>query len=267
MVIVPPGRFTMGAEGGEKDRPEGPRREVTIAKAFAAGRFEITRGQYQTFVDATHYDSGPGCASWSAAKQSFEIQLEYNWRNPTAGVVTAADEPVVCVSWLDAKAYVAWLGKLTGHGYRLATEAEWEYFARAGAATDFPWGDDPEQVCRYANVYDASTANLTKKFENAKCTDKHATVAPVGQYPPNAFGLYDVIGNVWEWTEDCYQAPYPSEPVDGTAFEVAGPCALRTVRGGSWRTHMFRQRPAWRGRDPQERKSDIFGFRVVRDLQ
>ena len=267
MVVVPPGRFVMGAEGGEKGRPEGPRRTVSIPQAFAVGRFEVTRAQYEAFVNATQYDSGPGCAGWSAAKQNFEDFPEFNWRNPAAGVTTAANEPIVCVSWLDAKAYVAWLSQVTGHGYRLATEAEWEYFARAGAATDFPWGDDPDQGCQYANVYDSSSADPTKKFPNANCTDQHATVAPVGQYPPNAFGLHDVIGNVWEWTQDCYQGPYAAAPVDGSSYEVAGQCELRSVRGGSWRSHMFRQRPAWRGRDPETRKSDIFGFRVVRELQ
>jgi formylglycine-generating enzyme required for sulfatase activity len=91
-------------------------------------------------------------------------------------------------------------------------------------------------------------------------------VAPVGAYPANAFGLHDLIGNVWEWTQDCYRVPYPATPVDGTAVEVQGPCELRTVRGGSWRSHMFRQRSTWRGRDPEDRKSDIFGFRIARDL-
>ncbi|MBK6596781.1 MAG: formylglycine-generating enzyme family protein [Proteobacteria bacterium] len=266
LVIVPSGQFTMGADGGEAGRPEGPRRAVTIPRAFAVGRFEVTHAQYAAFVEATQHDSGPGCAGWSAAKHNFEMLPDFNWRNPAAAVVTAADEPVVCVSWLDAKAYVAWLSELTGQRYRLATEAEWEYVARAASTTDFPWGDDEEQGCQYANVYDASSADPTKKFPAAKCTDKHSTVAPVGQYPPNAFGLYDVIGNVWEWTQDCYQGPYAAEPVDGSAYEVQGQCELRAVRGGSWRSHMFRQRPAWRGRDPETRKSDIFGFRVVRDL-
>ncbi|MEZ5513356.1 MAG: formylglycine-generating enzyme family protein [Steroidobacteraceae bacterium] len=266
MVVVPPGTFTMGAEGGEEGRPEGPRRTVTIPRALAVGRYEVTQAQYAAFVAATAHDSGPGCAGWSAVKHNFEMFPAYNWRNPAAGVTTAPDEPVVCISWLDARAYVAWLSTVTGHHYRLATEAEWEYFARAGAATDFPWGDDPEEGCQYANVYDASSADPTKKFPPAKCTDKHASVAPIGQYPPNAFGLYDVIGNVWEWTQDCYQGPYAAAPVDGSAYEVAGQCELRSVRGGSWRTHMFRQRPAWRGRDPETRKSDIFGVRVVRDL-
>jgi formylglycine-generating enzyme required for sulfatase activity len=266
MVVVPPGQFTMGGTGGEEGRPEWPKRTVTIPRAFAAGKFEISRGQYRAFVEATGHDSGLSCAAWDKANKTITMYPQASWRDPEPGVTAADDEPVVCVSWLDAQAYVAWLSKITGHRYRLPTEAEWEYFARAGSSAEYPWGDDPEQACQYANVYDKSSREPSKPWASTECTDKHPGVAPIGQYPPNAFGLHDVIGNVWEWNQDCYLAPYAPAPVDGSAYVGEGKCALYSVRGGSWRSQMFRQRTSWRGRDPEDRKSNIFGIRVVRDL-
>lgn len=270
MVVVPAGRFTMGFDGGEEGRPEGPRREITIARSFALGRFEITHAEYASFVAATGYDSAPGCygplkAGDSGAWTWYDTAT---WRDPSGGSGRrpASDEPVVCVSWRDAQAYVAWLSQRTGQRYRLATEAEWEYAARAGSTTEFPWGEVADDGCLWANVYDSSARDASRRSAPANCRDRHAGVAPVGAYPANAFGLHDMIGNVWEWTQDCYLAPYPAAPVDGSAVEVTGPCELRAVRGGSWRSHMYRQRSSWRGRDPEDRKSDIFGFRVARDL-
>lgn len=270
MVVVPAGRFVMGFDGGEEGRPEGPRRAVTIAKPFALGRFEVTHAQYAEFVAATGHDSGPGCYGplQEGASGAWTWYDTATWRDPSggSGLRPAADEPVVCVSWSDAQAYVAWLSTRTGQRYRLPTEAEWEYAARAGSSSEFPWGDAADAGCAWANVYDASARDVSRRTAPANCRDRHPGVASVGAYPANAFGLHDMIGNVWEWTQDCYVAPYPAEPVDGRAVEVSGRCELRTVRGGSWRSHMFRQRSSWRGRDPQDRKSDIFGFRVARDL-
>jgi formylglycine-generating enzyme required for sulfatase activity len=267
MVVVPAGRFTMGAAGGEEGRPEGPLRAIAIRRPFAVGETEVTARQYAAFVAATNHDSGRGCSGWDNDSQQIAERPEADWRSPSPGVTTAPDEPVVCVSWLDAKAYVAWLSVRTGHLYRLPTEAEWEYFARAGSAADFPWGADADRACEFANVYDQSTVIAARRFPPANCRDTHPGVAPAGSYPANAFGLRDVIGNVWEWAEDCYVAPYPARPVDGSAVQARGACERRAVRGGGWRTQMFRQRPAWRGRDPENTKSDIFGFRVVRDLE
>jgi formylglycine-generating enzyme required for sulfatase activity len=266
MVVIPKGRFVMGFEGGEPGRYEGPPHAVRIRRAFAIGRFEVLTREYAAFVNATRYDSGPGCETWDAGTSSIRDLRELSWRVPAPGRASSADEPVVCVSWRDAQAYVTWLSETTGHRYRLASEAEWEYVARAGSRSDFPWGNDPEQGCRYANVYDATAADASKRFASARCSDGHAGVAAAGQYPANALGVHDMIGNVWEWTQDCYRSPYAPGTGDGTTVEVQGACELRSVRGGSWRTHMFRQRSSWRGRDPEDRKSDIFGFRVVREL-
>ena len=269
MVVIPPGRFTMGVDGGEPQRYEGPVREMAVPYAFAVGRYEVTHGQYETFVAATGYAGTPGgCSAWDGAKQTLSRDPATSWRNPGYGRPPADNEPVACVSWNDAKAYVAWLTVVTGQAYRLLTEAEWEYVARAGSGSTsrFAWGEDPEEACRHANVYDASAALPTIPWAPLKCSDGHAGVAPVGQFLPNAFGLYDVTGNLWEWVEDCYAMPHPADaPRDGRAQLAVG-CDRRAVKGGGWRTDIRRQRPAFRGRDPDVFLSQIFGFRVARDL-
>jgi formylglycine-generating enzyme required for sulfatase activity len=270
MVVIAPGRFTMGFEGGEAGRPEGPLRVITLRRAFALARFEVTHADYAAFVAATGHDSAPGCYGplRSGDSGNWSWYPDAHWRSLPAGAPAPRPiDPVVCVSWRDAQAYVAWLSQRTGQRYRLPTEAEWEYAARAGSTTQFPWGDDEAGACAQANVYDESGRDPARRTPVAPCNDGQPRVAPVGALAPNAFGLHDMIGNVWEWTQDCYVAPYPRRPVDGSAVEVRGDCALRAVRGGSWRTLMFRQRSSWRGRDPEDRKADIFGFRVARELR
>jgi formylglycine-generating enzyme required for sulfatase activity len=267
MVIVPFGAFTMGAEGGEEGRPEGPPRRVAIVKPFALGKIEVTQAQFEAFVSATGYTPETGCSGWDTATQTIVDRPEANYRTPSPGVVTELNEPVVCVSWRDAQAYTRWLSTLTGQLYRLPTEAEWEYAARAGSTTLYPWGDGANKACEFANVYDESTVVRATRFAPANCNDRSASVARAGSYRANAFGLHDMIGNVWEWTQDCYRAPYPAGPLDGSAVESDVPCERRSVRGGGWRTQMYRQRPTWRGRDPEDTRSDIFGFRVARNVR
>ena len=165
--------------------------------------------------------------------------------------------------------YVAWLAEKTGQPYRLPSEAEWEYAARGGVSGEFHWGDDPDEACRYANVYDSS-ANAEHGFgwQAAACDDGFPTLAPVGRLEPNGFGLHDVAGNLWEWVEDCYEAPFAAHmPTDGSAYgPPSGQCERRSVRGGSWSSRISRQRPAFRGRDPEDLRYSIFGFRVARSL-
>jgi formylglycine-generating enzyme required for sulfatase activity len=266
MVVVPPGRFKMGRDAGEKDRYEGPVREVTVGYAFAVGRFELTNAQYRRFVEATgHKTAGSGCNAFFGSR--VEPLPNTSWRDPGYGRPIRDDEPVACIRWSDAKAYVSWLAGRTGKRYRLLTEAEWEYAARAGTQGDYVWGDDPSLACRYANIHDVSAVKYGPPlpYSAPACDDGYAEVAPVGRFAPNAFGLYDMIGNVWEWVEDCYQVPYGPTPVDGSA-QLAEGCDRRGVRGGSWRTGYERQRSAFRGRDPEALTSQIFGVRIARDL-
>jgi formylglycine-generating enzyme required for sulfatase activity len=266
MVVVPPGEFTMGREGGETDRYEGPLRRVAIPYSFAVGRFELTNGQYRAFVQATgHKTAGTGCNAFFAT--SVKALPNTNWADPGYGRPIRDDEPVACIRWSDAKAYVSWLAGRTGKKYRLLTEAEWEYAARAGTQGLHTWGEEEALACRYGNVHDASGARSVPDLPSkpAPCDDGYAGVAPVGKFAPNAFGLHDMIGNVWEWVEDCYQMPYGATPVDGSAQLTVG-CDRRGTRGGSWRTAYDRQRPAFRGRDPEALTSQIFGMRIARDL-
>ena len=270
MVVIPPGRFTMGVDGGEKGRYEGPVHEVTIGHAFAAGRFELTNGEYGRFVEATgHETAGTGCNVFFGDR--VEAVEGSSWADPVYGRPIRDDEPVACIRWSDAKSYVSWLAGKTGKKYRLLTEAEWEYVARAGTTGTHTWSDDPAAACKYANIHDQSAEKMAAEksirlpYAKAPCDDGYPMVAPVGRFAPNAFGLHDTIGNVWEWAEDCYEMPYPAKPVDGSA-QLARGCDRRGTRGGSWRTDYPRQRPAFRGRDPEALTSQIFGTRVARDL-
>lgn len=277
MIAIAPGTFSMGADAGEEGRPEGPVRQVTITRPFALGVTEVTNAQYSRFIAATGRTPSRGCRSIVGGK--VEIVPEGDYLNPGTGAGAGApDKPVVCVSWRDAKAYAAWLSEKTGQNYRLPSEAEWEYAARAGKPGEYYWGNSIDAACTEANVYDKdgaaggavpvfSTAEGAVAVPHAQCSDGHAEVAPVGSYRANAFGLHDMTGNVWEWVQDCYFAPYPADaPTDGRPYEVSGDCPRRAVRGGSWMSSPFRNRTSWRGRDPEDLVTWIFGFRVARDL-
>ncbi len=266
MVVVAAGEFVMGREGGEPERYEGLQHKVKIGYAFAAGRFELTNGQYRRFVTATgHKTAGTPCNGYIADK--FQPIPGTTWSDPGYGRPIRDDEPVACIRWSDAKAYVSWLAGRTGKKYRLLTEAEWEYAARAGSDGLYTWGDDASVACKFANIHDVTGAKTKAvlAYGPAPCDDGFEIVAPVGSRAPNAFGLYDMIGNVWEWVEDCYQMPFGDTPVDGSANLSVG-CDRRGSRGGSWRSNYLRQRPAFRGRDPEALTSQIFGARVARDL-
>lgn len=271
MVVIPPGRFVMGFDGGiNLDKPglerryEGPVRNITIDYAFALGRTEVTQAQYREFIEATGHDFGTKCAirdgtAWTHTEGK-------DWRDPGYGRPPADNEPVACVTWTDVKAYTVWLSEKTGQSYRLPTEAEWEYAARAGTVGEYTWGDDPDGGCDVANHYDQSGLDPMVPYDPVGCDDGYAIVAPVGSLQPNAFGLYDVTGNVWEWVEDCYLMPVPFEPTDGSAVQATGTCQNRAVKGGSWSSSVYWQRPTFRGRDPEDRISHVFGFRLARDL-
>jgi formylglycine-generating enzyme required for sulfatase activity len=272
IVVIPPGSFKMGFEGAEPVRPneirryEGPERTVTITKAFGAGRFEVTNEQFAAFVTDTGYVPLPGCFLWDGWDADF-VKAR-GWDDPGYGRPPGPKEPVVCVNWYAARAYVEWLSRKTGRTYRLLTEAEWEHAARGGTTAAYQWGDQDERACEYANVFDASAVRRRQNpnLTAARCDDGYPQVAPVGKFKPNAFGLYDMSGNVWEWVQDCHVMPYPADaPTDGSAV-VSKTCDRRGVKGGAWMTTVDRQRFTFRGRDPAHQNSLSFGFRVARDL-
>ena len=268
MVVVPPGEFDMGYDGGEPERYEGPVRRVRIGYAFAVGRTEVTNAQYRRFIEASgHPTTDAGCDIPPPGQRAPVPVPGTTWRDPGYGRPIRDDEPVACVRWSDAVAYVNWLAGVTGQRYRLLTEAEWEYAARAGTTGRHVWGEDVAAACRQANIYDQSASRATPQGDKraAPCDDGFPGVAPVGSFAPNAFGLHDMIGNVWEWIEDCYEMPYSATPADGSA-QLARGCNRRGSRGGGWRSDYARQIPTFRGRDPESLTSQIFGFRVARDL-
>jgi formylglycine-generating enzyme required for sulfatase activity len=271
MVVVPAGQFVMGAAPGEEERANlpsefrnrsQPQRRVNV-KRFSAGKFEVTRGQYRVFAEATGR-TGDGCFAWSG--DTFEMKPANSWRHP--GYAQDDAHPVTCVSWEDASAYVTWLNQHTGKKYRLLTEAEWEYAARAGTTTTRFWGDDPDKSCDYANGADRSTTARVPGADSwhvANCDDRYAYTAPVGSYRPNAFGLYDMLGNVEEWTQDCWIGNYVGAPTDGSAV-AAGDCSLRVVRGGSWDDAPVGVPAAYRVGSPTTIRVYRRGFRVATEL-
>ena len=187
-----------------------------------------------------------------------------SWRAP--GYAQSADDPAVCISWNDARAYVAWLAVRTGENYRLLSEAEWEYAARAGSGAARFWGDDSALACDFANVYDRTGKNEVGITWNPHaCDDGAARTAPVGGYRANGFGLHDMLGNVWEWTADCWADDDAGASSEGGAG-THGPCSRRVVRGGSWYYGPWFVRSAERtGVDVETRIFDV-GIRVARDL-
>jgi formylglycine-generating enzyme required for sulfatase activity/Tol biopolymer transport system component len=254
MRVVPAGTFDMGSAASEQPRSddEGPRHRVTISKPFAVGEYEVTRGEFAAFVGATGGEPGDVCnaiidGGWKA-KQGI------TWRAP--GFQQKDDEPVVCVSWNEAHAFVNWLRQRTGKPYRLLSESEWEYVARAGQP---------------AHAVTRSEANYGVHGEccgpKAEGDDRWLYTAPVGSFAANAFGLHDMQGNVWEWVEDCYNDTYDNAPTNGSA-RTSG-CSMadrRGVRGGGWGDDAPFLRPAYRLRAEPQNRYFTLGFRVARDL-
>ena len=273
LVVVPRGRFEMGSESdGEAERPETPVHTVRIARPFALGKFEVTRGEFRAFVAATGYWVAPGCrvqeqTLGARGRLEWRDDPSASWQSPGLTLPITDDMPVTCVGRIDALAYVEWLSRTTGQRYRLPSESEWEYAARAGAHGSYPWGSNPDLACKHGNLYDRSShARLEFGWSYVDCEDGYVELAPVGRFQPNGFGLFDMIGNAYEWTADCYRKTYDGAPTDGSPVTEER-CALWSVRGGSWMTRPSRNRLTFRGRDPNDARYSYFGFRVARDVR
>jgi formylglycine-generating enzyme required for sulfatase activity len=272
MMVVPAGSFTMGSPESEKGRNswEGPQHVVTFARPFAVGKFEVTVDQFAAFVRETGYDMGAMC--WGLESAKSDMRDGRSWRNP--GFAQDGSHPAACLSWRDAVAYVDWLAKKTGGKYRLLSEAEWEYAARAkttpGPAPRFSFGEDELAICAHANGLDqtakaALPATATPAF--VACRDGYASTAPVGSFTANGFGLHDMHGNVKEWTFDCYREGhgYSGAPTDGSAW-TAGDCRSRVLRGGSWLSYARLLRAAFRYKGGEGDRANDVGLRVARTL-
>ena len=278
MVVIPAGAFAMGGGAAEHVREhipaemaakEGPVHRVVIAKAMAVSRYEITRGEFALFVAtrATDTEQG-GCTVLDAATGKWNIELARSWRDP--GFVQSDRHPVVCVNWNDAQAYVAWLSAKTQHHYRLLSESEWEYAARASSLTTRFWGEGRDDACQHASVADLTRAEaqhvpMPTSELVFQCRDGFVQTAPVGSFPPNAFGLFDMNGNVWEWTADCLNADYADAPSDGSA-RTTGDCSKHMDRGGSWVNSPKYLRSAVRHADVAAIRNDVLGLRIARDM-
>ena len=273
MAVVKQGKFTMGAPAGEEARenlPDEfrglsvPQHLINIQHEFAIGKFDVTREEYAQFVAETNRPDPDSCYGPDESGRESD-KKGVNWHSP--GFPQTGKDPVVCVNWDDAQAYVAWLSAKAGHVYRLPTEAEWEYAARAGTTTARYGSDNPAEFCRYTNVgdLDYSEQHPGDDRVNRACRDGYAFTSPVGSFPPNQFGLYDMLGNVMDWTEDCWNANYSGAPADGTAWH-SGDCGRRVVRGGSWDADLSVVRAAHRRGILTSKRVTSFGFRVARAL-
>ena len=249
MIVVPAGSFIMGSPSEEEGRldDEGPQHRVTIPHQFAVGVYEITFEEWDACVRAG------GCDGYEADDQG--------WGR--------GKRPVIGVSWDRAWLYADWLVEQTGEEYRLLSEAEWEYVARAGTRTARYWGETLQEQCRYANGYDATGyAEHSDDYgflDPVGCRDRQASTALVGSYPPNGFGLYDMLGNVEEWVDDCWNDSYEGAPTDGKPW-YSGECSQRIVRGGSWLGEPRELRSAERGQWLHVAPFPWIGFRVARTI-
>jgi formylglycine-generating enzyme required for sulfatase activity len=284
MVAVPAGSFTMGSPKTEagRDDDEGPQHVVTIGRPFAVGRVPVTVEQFAAFIMDARYDAGSKCFTHDRVGDGKE-QADRSWRNP--GFEQERSHPAVCLNWSDARAYVEWLARKTEKPYRLLSEAEWEYAARGrtspGAYPRAWFGDDDKALCQHGNVADQKARDsIPQGRPLAPCDDGFAHTSPAGHYGPNAFGLYDMSGNVMQWTADCYHPSYDGAPADGTAWTAGGGCN-RVVRGSAWSQYGSAKpvsegaasvrypvswRAAFRNQQHSDARSDETGIRVGRTL-
>jgi formylglycine-generating enzyme required for sulfatase activity len=243
MVVVPAGEFIMGSPPSERGRntDEGPQRKVTFAQPFAAGKYEVTFAQWDACVAEAGCTHKPGDNDWGRGKR-----------------------PVINVSWNDAREFAGWLAKKTGKPYRLLTEAEWEYAARGSSK-----GSDRPSPFSTGPTIHSSQANYDSNFvygTGAKMGVYRQKTVDVGTFKPNAFGLYDMHGNVWEWVEDCYKDSYAGAPTDGSAVTSRN-CALNILRGGAWNYYPQLLRSAYRYASAPGVRTENTGFRVARSMQ
>jgi formylglycine-generating enzyme required for sulfatase activity len=273
LVTIPPGVVTFGSRDGEhfRQRDEMPQRTVHITAPFAVSKHEITRAQYAAFVESANYPVGGDCLTDRAQRGDWVYDANTTFRDP--GFSQDDDHPVACVSFDDARAYVAWLNARSDGGYRLLTEVEWEYVASAGVDTTYPWGNSPGDGCTQANGFDqtirAEYASMEtagySTFDPLPCSDAWLNTSPVGTFQPNRFGVHDMIGNVSEWVEDCYTASH--DALGGGAVAAPGVCSRRIAKGGSWGTLAHNLRTADRFPYAATHRDDSIGIRVAKTLK
>jgi formylglycine-generating enzyme required for sulfatase activity len=255
MVAIKGGSFMMGSPDDEDDRTEyeGPQKKISI-KPFSIGKYPVTVGQFGEFIKATKYTPTDECDTERSDKMRAA-----NWRDPE--VLNQGDnEPVICVSWTDANAYAEWLAKTSGKPYRLPSESEWEYAARAGETGAHTWSDT-SGACAYANVADKTAKRTHSNWSVTDCDDGFAGTSPVGSLKPNAWGLYDMLGNVKQWAAGCAGNTTADVPADGSP--IGGSCNYRPVHGSAWDSLPQNIRLAHWEKNPASYASANYGFRVA----
>ena len=266
MLTIPEGSFEMGSAKYKSSQPV----HIVTLPEFSLGKYEVTVSEFRQFIAATNYPAPQECRhemdGW------FLLWTKGNWE--TNALNTSEYQPVVCINWEAANAYATWLAKETGKPYRLPTEAEWEYAARAGTTTDYFFGDDPERtlVCEYANTGDIGGENILQRDSNtsyynwsgelANCNDHSAYASIVGMYKPNQFGLHDMLSNVLEFLADCCENDYTNTPRDGSAHQTQD-CNRHATRGGSW--HWSHWPLTMRSSQSKTFSGGVDGFRLALD--
>jgi formylglycine-generating enzyme required for sulfatase activity len=273
LIEIPPGKFLMGSPESEPLRKKDEtQHQVTISRPFFLGVYLVTVDQYAQFVKETGYETDAEREGFSYGHDIKDGKIQYHhqdfaikgcdWRNPS--IEQKGNYPVVQMSWNDSKAFCDWLSRKSGKNVTLPTEAQYEYACRAGATTAYPWGDSPDDGQGWANVGDQTYKN---SIDNAPANavyfnwdDGYAFTSPVGMYKPNAFGLYDMIGNVWEWCADWY-APFTKDPVTDPMGPPTG--KNKVAHGGSYIDPPKMCRCAARGKDGPKARGTMGGFRVA----
>jgi formylglycine-generating enzyme required for sulfatase activity len=261
MTVLPRGRFQQGSESSVGAASfEHPKHWVSIDYLFAMSTNAVTVGEFQEFVTATGRDM-QGCDVYDG---EWRHRPDASWVDP--GFTQGTSHPVTCVSWNDALAYAKWLSAATGHRYRLPSASEWEYASRARRDEMQPWNASPAAACTDANVADQRAAHRYPGWTVFPCDDGYVNTAPVGSFKANGFGLNDMLGNVFQWTQDCWTKDYTGAPADGAA-RLDGDCTEHEMRGGSWFSSPSYVSAAYRNHFAANYRTSSVGFRLVRDLE
>ena len=272
MIPIKAGTYLMGATTQEFLGAKGyqsmysyesPQHQVDV-KSFAISKFSVTRHQFSIFAKETGF-SGKGCDVFNG--HDWVVNPNSDWQNP--GFQQTEQDPVVCVSWDDAQKFITWLSSKISSAkskpYRLPTGEEWEYAARAGTTTPMYWGSDRALQCRYENTRDLSEEKMGPDGPHVNCDDGYARTAPVGSFQPNPWGLFDMLGNAYQWVSDCshigYRNPVPAPPAIG-----ASDCRMKVVRGAGWASVPFAVRSASRLAYKTDARESTLGFRLATDL-
>ena len=258
MTVLPPGQFLQGSADADSSAHEKPQHPVMITRPIAMSTHDVTVADFREFQAATGRDM-QGCEIYDG---EWRRKARAAWNDP--GFPQTDTHPVTCASWNDAVAYAGWLSQKSGHRYRLPSASEWEYAARAGSTAARPWGSGGAGACADANVADQSASRRYPGWDVFACDDGYVNTAPVGSFKPNAFGLDDMLGNVFQWTEDCWHDDYAGAPADGSA-RLDGNCGEHELRGGSWFSAPAYLRPAYRNHFAAGYRTSSVGFRLVRE--